>query len=91
MFGIVSCKECHHFDPAAHKGITDGTGACIECHPEEYGNLLNDMRKALERALDLHGREEDRKMARKKIRMGLHNFRLVLEEIRASHLPVEEE
>jgi hypothetical protein len=82
MYGIVSCLDCHQADPSKHHALTDGSRSCTRCHPEEYQYLLVDRRNALEKAFrEMDGLDEKGRPPYN-IRQGLHNFQLILSDLR---------
>ena len=82
MNGIVSCRDCHGFDASAHHALANGSNSCTRCHPEEYLALSADMRRVLENAFKAVNGKEGMEAPPYTLRQGLHNFRLILSDLK---------
>ncbi|MHC4946223.1 MAG: cytochrome c3 family protein [Planctomycetota bacterium] len=89
MYDIVACEDCHVFDPASPKSITDGSASCSRCHPQDYMAWFDDIRNVLIREYRANRSDMDPDEMTKTLRHGVHHIPLLLEDLR--NPPMEEE
>ncbi|MFH2002570.1 MAG: hypothetical protein ABIK28_23055 [Planctomycetota bacterium] len=82
MYGIVSCQDCHRYNPSSYRGLDDGSRSCIQCHPAEYMIQFEEMQKNLNDALKAHQLNNNDEYNLQNVRQELHNVRMFAEYYR---------
>lgn len=84
MHGIVSCENCHGYDPSSYRGLADGFQSCTLCHPKEYMVQHEEMKRVLNDAMNRFRIRSADPSDAMSLRQALHNSEMSLEYFRTA-------